>query len=169
MRTEPRPEGYWRIVSRQFRKNRVAVAGLIVIILFFAVAAAADFIAGDKPLIMKYRGQLHFPVLKDYAVRMGFSQWRAEFQNIEFTEFAEANFKESDWAIFPPIPYSPNNVDLDTARRPPSRLHLFGTDDIGRDTASRIVHGSRVSLSVGFVAVSIYLAIGLAIGALAGY
>ena len=53
--------------------------------------------------------------------------------------------------------------------QPPSSVHWLGTDDIGRDIASRMVHGSRVSLSVGFVAVSIYVIIGLFIGALAGY
>src|SRR5207249_7499731 len=53
--------------------------------------------------------------------------------------------------------------------RRPSERHFFGTDDIGRDVASRIVHGARVSLSVGFVAVSIYALIGLFIGAIAGY
>src|SRR6185436_6772203 len=129
----------------------------------------ADFIAGDKPLVMKYQGRILFPVLKDYAVRLGISQWEPQFQNISFKEFANANFKPEDWAQFPVIPYSPEEVNLSETLRRPSLEHLFGTDDIGRDNASRVVHGSRVSISVGFVAVSIYVAIGLIIGALAGY
>jgi ABC-type dipeptide/oligopeptide/nickel transport system permease subunit len=52
---------------------------------------------------------------------------------------------------------------------PPSREHLLGTDDLGRDIATRIVYGSRISLSVGIVAEGISLAIGLTIGAIAGY
>src|SRR5204862_7339747 len=55
------------------------------------------------------------------------------------------------------------------AIQPPSSRHVLGTDEIGRDIARRIVHRSRVSLSVGFVAVSIYVLIGMTIGALAGY
>src|SRR5439155_4485248 len=91
------------------------------------------------------------------------------FQNVSFKEFTAANFKAGDWVWFPPIRYSPNDVKLDEALQPPSRKHYLGTDDIGRDIASRVVHGSRVSLSVGFVAVSIYVLIGVVIGAFAGY
>src|SRR5437762_12226522 len=169
MKRAQRPEGYWQIVSRQFRKNRVATAGLIVVLLLFILAASADFIANDKPLVMSYRSEIYFPVLKDYAAWLGVSRWEAPFQNISFKDFAAMNFKEGDWAQFPPVRYSPNEVSLTSVLRPPSAQHFLGTDDIGRDIASRVVHGSRVSLSVGFVAVSIYVLIGLLIGAVAGY
>jgi peptide/nickel transport system permease protein len=168
----PRPavsENYWAILSKQFRKNRLAVVGLAVVIGLFGVALTADFVANDKPLVMRYQGRLYFPVLKDYAVWIGASQWQREFQNISFKEFVAANFKDDAWAWFPPIRYSQNDVNLKDALQPPSANHFLGTDEIGRDIASRMVHGARVSLSVGFVAVSIYVLIGLIIGALAGY
>jgi len=169
MKNERRPDGYWRVLLRQFRKNRMAMAGLAVILLSFGVAATADFLANDKPLVMKYGGRLYFPVLKDYAVRAGFSQREPEFQNISYKEFVEANSKSVAWVQFPPIRYSPTETDLFNARRRPSSPHFLGTDDVGRDVASRMIHGSRVSLSVGFVAVSIYVLIGLFVGAVAGY
>ena len=169
MKNAQLPEDYWSIVARQFRKNRIAVFGLILVIGFFVLAAMADFIAGDKPLLMRYRGETYSPAVKDYAVWLGLLRWQPQFQNISFKEFAAANFKDSDWAWFPPIRYSPNDVSLTEAIQPPSSRHWLGTDDIGRDIASRMVHGSRVSLSVGFVAVSIYVMIGLIIGAVAGY
>src|SRR6185369_14934543 len=159
MKNERPPEGYWHLVSRQFGKNYVAVSGLILILTLFAVAVLADFIANDKPLVMRYRSQIYFPILKQYAVSSGFSRWQSEFQNISFKEFAAANFKTEDWAQFPPLRYSPNEVNLNEPLRHPSRQHFFGTDEIGRDIASRVVHGSRVSLSVGFVAVGIYVVI----------
>ena len=162
-------EDYWHVVARQFRRNRVAVAGLVILIVFFALAAAADFIANDKPLVMKYRGAVYFPAFKDYAVWLGISRWDPQFQGVGFKEFAKANFTEGDWVVFPPIPYSQNEVNLSSPLRRPSDQHWFGTDDIGRDTASRLVHGSRISLSVGFVAVSIYVLIGLIVGSIAGY
>jgi peptide/nickel transport system permease protein len=152
-----------------FRKNRIAVLGLIFVLSFFVIAGLADFIANDKPLVMKYQGRTYFPVLKDYAVWLGISRWEPQFQNISFKDFAASNFKSGDWAQFPPIRYSPNDISLTSVLRRPSGEHFFGTDDVGRDVASRIVHGSRVSLSVGFVAVSIYVVIGLIIGAFAGY
>jgi len=169
MKRAQRPEGYWHIVLRQFRRNRVAIAGLVVVLLLFIIAAFADFIASDKPLVMKYRNQVYFPVLKDYAAWLGVARWETQFQNVSFKDFVASNFDKRDWAQFPPIRYSPNEVSLTSVLRPPSAQHLLGTDDVGRDIASRVVHGSRVSLSVGFVAVSIYVLIGLFIGALAGY
>jgi len=169
MNNELRPDGYWRIVARQFRKNRVAMSAVVVILGVIAIALAADFIANDKPLVMRYKGQLYFPVLKDYAVRLGISRWDSGLQNILFKEFARTSFTKDDWVQFPPIPYAPNEVNLAGVLQRPSEQHLFGTDDVGRDVASRVVHGSRVSLSVGFVAVSIYVVIGLIIGAIAGF
>jgi peptide/nickel transport system permease protein len=163
------PETYSRIVIRQFRKRTISLAGLFIVCALFLLALSADFIANDKPLLMKYQGQFYSPVLRDYSVWLRLARWPAAFQNIVFKEFAAANFKQGDWAIFCPIRYSPNDVDLFSAIQPPSRTHLLGTDTVGRDIATLMVHGSRVSLSVGFVAVSIYVAIGLFVGALAGY
>jgi peptide/nickel transport system permease protein len=160
---------YWSLVARQFRKNRIAVVGLVIVLILFAIAITADFIASDKPLVMRYKGQTYFPVVKDYAVWTGVSRWQPEFLNISYKDFAAENFSDADWAVFPPVRFSPNDIDLKSAIRPPSRVHFLGTDEIGRDIASRMIHGSRVSLSVGFVAVAIYVSIGLIVGALAGY
>lgn len=65
-------------------------------------------------------------------------------------------------------PYDPTRNHLHKLLAPPDSLNWLGTDRSGRDTFSRVVYGSRVSLSVGVVAVSIYLAIAFAIGATAG-
>lgn len=164
-----RREDYWSIIVRQFRKNRIALVGLALVVLLFVVALGADFIANDMPLVMEYEGEVYFPAVNSYGVWLGISRWDSQFLNVRYKDFVENNFSEDDWAVFPPIPYSSTEVDLLSAIQPPSRVHWLGTDDIGRDIASRMVHGSRVSLSVGFVAVSIYVIIGLLIGALAGY
>lgn len=74
-------------------------------------------------------------------------------------------------AIFAPAlaPYSPTEYNLDDQLVPPSSAHLMGTDEQGRDVLSRMIYGSRVSLSVGFVAVFLYVSLGVVIGAIAGY
>ena len=74
-------------------------------------------------------------------------------------------------AVFAPFiaPYSPTAIDVDNVLSPPSMKHPFGTDELGRDVLSRMIYGSRVSLSVGFVAVGIAVLIGVLIGAVAGY
>jgi peptide/nickel transport system permease protein len=66
-------------------------------------------------------------------------------------------------------PYDPTSIDVYNVLSPPSKAHLLGTDDLGRDLLSRIIWGSRVSLMVGFVAVGIALMIGVIIGSMAGF
>ena len=74
-------------------------------------------------------------------------------------------------AIFAPwiAPREPNHVDIMLAREGPSSGHFLGSDVVGRDVLSRLIYGSRVSLSVGLGAVGIYVVIGLILGCVAGY
>src|SRR5919202_170434 len=66
-------------------------------------------------------------------------------------------------------PYDPFFQDYASVLEPPSRAHLMGTDDIGRDVLSRVIHGSRISVSVGLVAVALAMLIGVPLGLLAAY
>ena len=66
-------------------------------------------------------------------------------------------------------PYDPLKQDLSQRLQPPSQAHWLGTDDFGRDVLSRVLHGSRVSLRLGLVAVAVALLVGGTIGLLAGY
>jgi len=66
-------------------------------------------------------------------------------------------------------PHDPISQDLDARLLPPSRQHLLGTDDLGRDLLSRIIYGGRVSLTVGVVSVGLALAVGAVLGLVAGF
>jgi peptide/nickel transport system permease protein len=66
-------------------------------------------------------------------------------------------------------PYPPDQIETSRILTPPDRAHLCGTDVLGRDVLSRMIHGAGVSLSVGFVAVGISTMIGIVLGSLAGY
>jgi peptide/nickel transport system permease protein len=74
-------------------------------------------------------------------------------------------------AIFAPLiaPYPYDKQDLMQTRQPPSWEHLFGTDELGRDIFSRVIYGSRFSLSIGILAVLLGTSIGMFFGAMAGY
>jgi peptide/nickel transport system permease protein len=74
-------------------------------------------------------------------------------------------------SILAPIvaPYDPLATNWAMVRKPPSMLHLFGTDEIGRDILARMIWGSRASLMAGIVSVSLALTIGVPIGLLTGY
>lgn len=98
--------------------------------------------------------------------------------------FSAEDFESDDTrGIYPPIPFGPVEIDLSSRNQPPfyrspqsewkekndGFVHIFGTDTTGRDVLTRMIHGARTSMSVGFVAVGIYMAIGIVIGAIAGY
>jgi peptide/nickel transport system permease protein len=74
-------------------------------------------------------------------------------------------------AIFAPFiaPYNPDKINVNAILLPPSFSHWLGTDQLGRDVLSRLIYGSRISIEVGFIAVSISLFIGVVIGAFSGY
>jgi peptide/nickel transport system permease protein len=74
-------------------------------------------------------------------------------------------------AILAPLvsPYDPLATNWLLVRKPPSALHWFGTDEIGRDVLSRVIWGTRASLSAGLVSVSLALAAGVPIGLVSGY
>jgi peptide/nickel transport system permease protein len=74
-------------------------------------------------------------------------------------------------AIFAPViaPYPANAVDLPKAAQPPSRDHLFGTDQFGQDIFSRVLFGARIDLQIAVAAVAISLVVGSVFGAVSGY
>jgi peptide/nickel transport system permease protein len=85
--------------------------------------------------------------------------------------------------LYPPIPFGPTEQNLTAVFKPPlyrvpvedrtrtneAQPHLLGTDNTGRDVLVLMIYGSRISLTVGFLAVGLYLAIGAVVGAVAGY
>jgi len=104
-------ESQLKVFWRYFKKNKLAVGGMALILVTFFIAASASFLA----------------------------------------------------------PYDPGKTEVSMKLKPPSLEHYLGTDQLGRDVFSRMLFGSRVSLSVGFVAVAISICIGILVGAISGY
>jgi peptide/nickel transport system permease protein len=153
MSQKQRKQSYWRIVWNQFRRDRMAVVGLILVLILFVIAVMAPILANDRPLIASMDGQVQFPILnKRYNI-----------------DWPKMEVSSEVWAVWPLIRFSPTQIDLGAHLMPPGGGHLLGTDDRGRDVMARMIHGTRISLSVGFVAVSIYTVIGVFLGALAGF
>lgn len=166
-------QSFWANVKKQFKKNRLAVYSLRFIYVLVAIALLADFIANEKPIIAKYNDTVYFPVFKSYAVDMGLSNWPQELQNVTWRDL---NY---DWVVFPPVPYLPKNIDYNnTQSKGPfddqiissnRYRHWMGTDELGHDILSAMIHGTRIALVVGLVSMSIASIIGIILGALAGY
>jgi len=146
--------GYWSSVWREFKKNRLALAGLIIVVALICIAICAPLLANSKPYLYFAEGKVYFPLFYDYQ----------ELRDKDLRRDEYTGFK-----IFPPVRYSYSEYDLDSIVVKPSGKHLLGTDEQGRDLLARMIHGSRVSIFIGFIAVAIYVAIGIIIGSIAGY
>lgn len=142
---------YSQFVRNRFFSNKLGIAGLVIVLFLVFVAVFAPFIANDKPIFAIVDGKVFFPVFINDKI----------LQDIDFSK--------STLKIMPPIPHNPYTINLDKKLLPPSEDHLLGTDDLGRDVLARIVYGTRISISVGVVAVSTAFVIGTTLGLIAGY
>jgi peptide/nickel transport system permease protein len=156
---------YWSLVKKQYKKNRLGIIALYVVYFLVLVALLADMLANNKPIVCTYKGTFYAPILKQYAVDLGISKWETELLNIDWKTL------EYDFEIWPPVRYYFSDVDLFNNMANPSLSsgHFLGTDGIGRDVLSGLIHGSRISLSVGFIAAGISLFIGVILGSIAGF
>ena len=170
-----------RMAWRRFRRNPLSVASLVVIGLFVVVAILGYLITPDatpycnqqylelatrKPgsradfLCLDPTGAKPLPPLK----RM------ARGEPLHYTAVPIASWTTvGDTLYAEPLAGAPMAVPLERVAGIEHRTFLLGTDAYGRDVLSMLMIGSRVSLSVGFIAILIALAIGIALGALAAY
>lgn len=151
-------QSYTSIVWRQFRKSRLATAALFFVCALVVIAIIAPILANDRPILLHYRGEWSSPALI----------LPAQLMNADFRLLGETAQKDA-WMIMPPVKYRPGSYDLNAVLSPPSREHILGTDGDGRDIAAQLIWGSRVSLSVGIVAVGLAVLIGMMLGAFAGF
>lgn len=148
--------------GKMLKQRREAFVALVFVIAMIVTALGADFFASERPIITRYGGELYvLPNLRDHT----------ELRDLDNAAII-TSFEEGDWALLPPVPYGPlqSRVGGWVHRlEPPSWDHLLGTDDRGRDVFARMIHGTRVSLSVGFISVLLYAFLGVLLGACAGY
>jgi peptide/nickel transport system permease protein len=95
----------------------------------------------------------------------------AKFETVSYKKGLEDGTVKMSASVWPPCRYRYDEVPEDQAERllPPSSRHLFGTDYMGRDLFSRMLWGSRISLSIGFAATVLSVIIGVVLGAMAGF
>jgi microcin C transport system permease protein len=155
---------------RAFRANRRGyVSAWLFLILFFATLGA-EFVANDKPLLLKYDGAYYFPIFKSYPETAFGGSFETEARYRD--PFLREQVAEHGWMIFPPIPFSYDTINYDLtepAPSPPSAANWLGTDDQGRDVLARVIYGFRLSVLFGLTLTFFSSAIGVAAGAVQGY
>ncbi len=154
-----------------FRAHRRGYWSLWIFLVLFGVSLFAEFVANDRPLVIRYDGRWFFPVLADYAE----SDFMPDGMPVE-ADYTDPSLARAigakGWMVWPPIPYRYNTLCKDLtvpAPAPPSRGNLLGTDDQARDVLARVIYGFRLSVLFGFTLTIISSAIGIAAGAIQGY
>lgn len=156
---------------RKFRSLKRGYYSFLVMLVAYALSFFLPFLVNDKPLIVRYEGRFYFPLLRYYPASTFSQETLGEPNYRELARtFREQN--RGDWAILPLYPYSPTESRLDlpgSPPHPPSRQHVFGTDDRARDIFARLAYGFNVSMTFALLVLAISYAIGIAVGALLGY
>lgn len=172
--------GAWTLAWWKFRRHRLAVAGGVVVILIYLVAAFAEFLAPQGPgdysarytyappqrLHLSTEGGLGLHV-NGYKVSVNPESFAREFVIDPESRIPVGLFvKGAPYRMWGLIPWDRHLIGPLEAGEP---MFLWGADRLGRDVLSRTIHGTRVSMTVGLVGVTLSLVFGILLGGLSGY
>src|ERR1700712_357228 len=155
-----------RRVWQRFKRNRLGYWSLVIFVIAFAISLAGPLWSNDKPLVVRYQGQLYFPLIRTYSETTFGGDFPTPADYLD--PYIRDRFSEgSNFAVYPPNHYyydTLNYFSKGSNPAPPSRENWLGTDDRGRDVFARLLYGFRVSVIFALV----LTAIGTALGGLAG-
>ena len=172
-----------KLTWRELKKNKLAIAGAVTLILLYSIALFGQFIAPYNPLEQSPGGQqktFHPPMKLRWRTAEGAWHWRP------FVYGTVAQWSEDRQLTYLPDPNELYQIQF-FVQGPkykflgviPSRLHLFGvdkgyvyllgTDEQSRDYFSRLIYGAQISLTVGLIAIAISFSLGLLVGGISGY
>ncbi len=170
----------------QFKKNKAAYFSLWTLGALALIAVLAPIIANDQPLYANYKGHTLFPALSfENVYELQLEDGSTERIQLDIAKWKQMKLDAVVWA---PVPYAPNKSDFlnsdfvspsgkqyfensngEMVDMPSRFRHRLGTNKKGEDVLAGLIHASRISLSIGIIAMGIATAIGLVLGALAGY
>lgn len=173
----------WQLTWWAFKRHRLAIVGLFVIVLFYLVALFTEVIAPANPTKQNRRAVFHPPQAIHFIDRVedGWSirpyVFRMDRQRDPDT--LAITYERTDEKIYLRVfgkgePYRfwglwNADIHLFATTNPRDYFFLFGADRLGRDMFSRTVYGTRISMSIGLVGVAISLVLGITLGGLSGY
>jgi peptide/nickel transport system permease protein len=174
----------WQLIWWRFRRHKLALASAIILLIVYLVVLLAEFVApydpGDYSARYTYAppqtlylfdtvdGQLQFsPFVYDYKVEIDPNALRRTFVPDTETKIPVGLFVRSwEYKLFG---FIETDIHLFGAAKARDRVFLLGADSIGRDVFSRMVYGTRVSMTIGLVSVVISLVLGIFMGGISGY
>ena len=182
---------------RNFRRNRRAFWSLVVFSILFGISLFAEFIANDKPILVKYQGEYYLPIFSfhaettfggDLPVEAAYAYedvqclivtggntdcWDDPRRLTEDAGDGEVGGEEirKGWLIWPLIPYSHDSiVDIPgAAPSAPDENNWLGTDDTKRDVLARVIYGFRLSIIYALIVTGVASVLGIIAGAVQGF
>ncbi|MGL5889338.1 MAG: ABC transporter permease subunit [Bacteroidia bacterium] len=172
---------------KQFCKNKPALWSLRIMAVFVLIALLAPIIANERPLYMRIGGETYWPA---FTTKTNYTFADPQTGSATSVELELADWKRMEFeaVVWAPIAWSPGRTDEanmryvspgddqrfidskgDTLYMPGRFRHLLGTNSLGEDVAAGLIHGTRISLSIGLLSMSIAALLGLLLGSLAGY
>ncbi len=153
-----------------FKNNKRGYFSFWIFSVLFIISLFADFIANEKPLLVKYNSNFYYPIFSYYSETVfgGDFETEADYKD----PYVVNLIKDDGWIIMPIIPFSYNTIIRDLkvpAPSPPSKKNWLGTDDQARDVLSRLIYGFRISVLFGFTLTFFSMIIGVSAGAIQGY
>src|SRR5271155_112741 len=153
-----------------FRRNRRGFWSLWIFLVLFFVTLFAEFIANDRPILIRFDGAWYFPIFVDYPETAfgGVFPSEADYRDPAVRQLIRAK----GWMVWPPIPFRYDTINYNLpspAPSAPSRVDWLGTDDQGRDVLARLIYGLRISVLFGLALTLLSSVVGVAAGAVQGY
>ncbi len=155
---------------RKYVKNKRSVVAMFFLGIVLVLSLFAEFIANDKPIVLKYQNEYYFPVMKVYTDARFGGDFPTEANYKD--QFIRNNIEEDGYMIMPLVEFSYNTVDYELNEpfpAPPSKRHWLGTDEEGRDILARLLYGIRLSFAFAFLLTLLSSIIGIFAGAVQGY
>jgi len=155
---------------RNFRANRRGFWSLWIFLAVFLVTLFAEFIANDRPILVRFDDAWYVPVFTDYPETTFGGEFpsAADYRDPAVQKLIAAK----GWMLWPPIPFSYSTINYNLpspAPSPPSDVNWLGTDDQGRDVLARLIYGFRISVLFGLTLTVLSSIVGVAAGAVQGY
>ena len=153
-----------------FARNRRGFWSLWIFLTLFILSLFAEFIANDKPLLIRYDGGFYIPVFVEYPETVFDGEFLTEADYRD--PFVIELINKKGWMVWPLVRFSFDSINYDSkvpAPAPPSAANWLGTDDQGRDVVARMIYGFRISVLFGLTLTIVSAAVGVSIGAFQGF
>jgi peptide/nickel transport system permease protein len=171
----------WKLVWWRFRKSPLAVLGLVMVIAIYAVALFADFLAPYEPSSFNAQyayappQRIHFfrdglnwdPHIYGYTMEIDEESLQRRYE-IDPAKKLDVSFltRGREYTLFGLIPMDIHLIGTDSETDP---MYLLGGDSNGRDMFSRLIYGTRISMTIGLVGIALSLLLGVVLGGISGY